>query len=99
MSSIYKNVLSGEELDYINNHPAVRLAKSSLDSQTSKMVYFSLPITDAIRDTLQSQFGLHLPENAELPMRWIQGDVAQHVDVGSSDFENTYLLYLNDSPG
>ena len=32
-------------------------------------------------------------------MRWIKGDTAPHVDVGSSDFNNTYLIYLNDSPG
>jgi hypothetical protein len=32
-------------------------------------------------------------------MRWIKGDTQPHVDVGSSNFQNTYLLYLNDSPG
>jgi hypothetical protein len=32
-------------------------------------------------------------------MRWIKGDIAPHVDVGSSTFQNTYLLYINDSPG
>jgi len=32
-------------------------------------------------------------------MRWIKGDTVPHVDVGSSNFQNTYLLYLNDSPG
>jgi hypothetical protein len=32
-------------------------------------------------------------------MRWIKGDTAPHIDRGASDFENTYLMYLNDSPG
>jgi len=32
-------------------------------------------------------------------MRWIKGDTAPHMDTGASDFQNTYLLYLNDSPG
>jgi hypothetical protein len=32
-------------------------------------------------------------------MRWIKGDTAPHVDVGRSTFKNTYLVYLNDSPG
>jgi hypothetical protein len=32
-------------------------------------------------------------------MRWIKGDTAPHIDTGASNFENTYLLYLNDSPG
>jgi hypothetical protein len=32
-------------------------------------------------------------------MRWIKGDTAPHVDVGSSNFHNTYLVYLNTSLG
>jgi hypothetical protein len=99
MVSIYKNVLSSEELNYLKNHEEVLLAKNSLDSQSSGMVYFSVPVTNSIRATLQTHFGLHLSEDSQIPMRWIQGDVAPHVDVGSSDFQNTYLLYLNDSPG
>jgi len=99
MSSIYENVLSNEELSYINNHHEVLLAKSSLDAQSSGMVYFSLPITNSIRATLQTRLGLHLSLDSQIPMRWIKGDVAPHVDVGSSNFKNTYLMYLNDSPG
>ena len=99
MSSIYKNVFSNEELHYINNHPEVLLAKSSLDSQSSGMVYFSVPITNLIRDTLQERLGLHLSLDSRIPMRWIKGDIAPHVDIGLSNFKNTYLLYLNDSPG
>jgi hypothetical protein len=63
------------------------------------MVYFSVPVTDLIRDTLQSRFDLHLSTGSSIPMRWIKGDTAPHVDVGLSNFKNTYLLYLNDSPG
>jgi len=99
MSSIYKDVLSEEELYYINNHPQVLLAKSSLDSQSSGMVYFSVPITNSIRATLQRRFGLDLSVDSQIPMRWIKGDIAPHADIGSSNFQNTYLLYLNDSPG
>jgi len=40
-----------------------------------------------------------LNENSNIPMRWIKGDTAPHFDVGASDFNTTYLLYLNDSPG
>jgi len=99
MSFIYQNVLSSEDLQYLNNHPNVILAKDSLDAKPSGMVYFSVPITDSIRATLQSQFGLQLSVNSQIPMRWIKGDTEPHVDVGSSNFQNTYLLYLNDSPG
>jgi len=99
MSSIYTNVLSVEELDYLNNLPEVLAAKSSLDSRPSGMVYFSVTITNVIRDSLNARFGLHLSVDSQIPMRWIKGDTAPHVDVGASNFKNTYLLYLNDSPG
>jgi hypothetical protein len=70
-----------------------------LDAKPSGMVYFSVPITNLIRTTLQTRFGLDLPIHSKIPMRWIKGDIAPHVDVGASNFQNTYLLYLNDSPG
>lgn len=95
----YPNVLSNEEVHYLNNHPEVLLARSSLDSNPSGMVYFSLVIPNSIRDTLQSRFGLDIPIDAKIPMRWIKGDTAPHIDRGSLNFKNTYLLYLNDSPG
>uniref|UniRef100_A0A6C0IJ28 Hedgehog/Intein (Hint) domain-containing protein n=1 Tax=viral metagenome TaxID=1070528 RepID=A0A6C0IJ28_9ZZZZ len=99
MASIFTNVLSNEEVDYLNHLPEVLSAKASLDARSSGMVYFSVPITDSIRAALQSRFGLQLSTDSSIPMRWIKGDTAPHVDVSSSTFENTYLLYLNDSPG
>lgn len=99
MSSIFENVFSKEELEYFYNHPDVILAKSSLDSQLSGKVYFSVPITDSIRASLQTQLGLYLSLDSQIPMRWIKGDTVPHVDTGASNFKNTYLVYLNDSPG
>ena len=99
MASIYTNVLSNEELEYLNTLPEVLVAKVSLDSRQSGMVYFSVPITNVIRDTLKSRFGLNLSVDSHIPMRWIKGDTTPHVDVGASKFQTTYLLYLNDSPG
>jgi hypothetical protein len=99
MSSIYTNVLSKEELDYFNNHPNVLKAKTSLDAKNTGKIYFSVPITNVIRDTLQKYFGLNLSVVSQIPMRWIKGDTEPHIDVGSSKFKNTYLMYLNDSPG
>lgn len=99
MTSIYTNVLSDEELHYLNNLPEVVAAKISLDSKSSGIIYFSVPITDSIRATLQSRFGLDLSTCTSIPMRWIKGDTVPHVDTGKSIFQNTYLLYLNDSPG
>jgi hypothetical protein len=99
MSSIYTNVLSNEELDYLNNLPEVLAAKASLDYKPSGMVYFSVSINNSIRDTLKSRIGLNLSIDSKIPMRWIKGDTSPHIDTGASHFQNTYLLYLNDSPG
>jgi hypothetical protein len=99
MTSIYTNVLSDEEMNYLNNLPEVLAAKVSLDSKLSGMVYFSVPITDSIRNTLQSRFGLDLSTLTSIPMRWIKGDTIPHIDTGASNFQNTYLVYLNNSPG
>ena len=88
MSHIYKNVLSSEELSYLNTLTEVLAAKDSLDTKTSGVVYFSVPITDLIRDTLQSRLGLNLSVYSSIPMRWIKGDTAPHVDTGRSIFKN-----------
>ena len=97
--AFYENVLSDEELDYLNNLPEVLVAKTTLDARPSGMVYFTVSVNNLIRDTLQTKFGLNILENTQIPMRWIKGDTAPHVDRGASQFKNTYLLYLNDSPG
>lgn len=99
MTSFLTNVLTTEEVHYLNNLPEVLTAKASLDSRPSGMVYFSVTLTDSIRATLQSRFGLDLSPYSSIPMRWIKGDTKPHVDSGASNFQNTYLLYLNDSPG
>lgn len=96
MTSVYANVLSSEEIHYLNNLPEVLTAKASLDARG--VVYFSVTVTDSIRAALQSRFGLQLSTDS-IPMRWIKGDTAPHIDRGASDFQNTYLMYLNDSPG
>jgi hypothetical protein len=99
MASIHTNVLSEEELHYLNNLPEVLSAKATLDSRASGKVYFSVAITDSIRGTLQSRFGLDISTRSTIPMRWIKGDTSPHIDTGASNFQNTYLVYLNDSPG
>ena len=99
MTSIYASMLSQEELQYLNNLPEVLAAKASLDARSSGQVYFSVAVTDSIRTTLEARFGIHLSPGSSIPMRWIKGDTAPHIDKGASAFENTYLVYLNDSPG
>ena len=99
MSFVYTNVFSNEELDYLTNHPKVLKAKTLLDNQQSKMIHFSVPITDLLCDTLQLCFRLNFSANTQIPMRWIKGDIAPHIDTSLSNCENIYLIYLNNSPG
>jgi len=95
--SILYNVFSDEDLCYLNHLPEVLHAKTELE--TGKSVHFYVSSTSTICDSLNAKFGLQIPTGATIPMRWILGDTAPHKDVGASSFENTYLVYLNDSPG
>jgi len=56
-------------------------------------------VNQEISNTLQNRFGVTVAVGAQIPMRWIKGDTAPHIDVGAQAFESTFLLYLNDSPG
>jgi hypothetical protein len=98
-SNIFSNVFTNDEIEYLNSLPEVLSAKEKLSIQKRKNVYFSITLTPSIRDTLQSRLGLDLSNVSEIPMRWIQGDTAPHIDVGSTVFDNTYLVYVNDSQG
>jgi hypothetical protein len=98
MASI-PSVLSIEDIQYINALPEVISAKSKLDNVESGKIYFSIKLTDSLRQVILSRFGLNLTNVSDIPMRWIKGDTAPHIDRGISEFKNTYLVYLNDSPG
>lgn len=65
---MYANVLSSQDIDYLNNLPEVLVAKASLDSRPSGVVRFSVTVTDEIRATLESRFGLALSAGASIPM-------------------------------
>jgi hypothetical protein len=96
--SIYTNVFPIEEIDSLHALPQVMAAKARLEQM--RVVYFTIPLTPSLRATLRDTMGMDLDRVEEIPMRWIQGDTPHHVDVGgSSPFENTYLVYLNDSDG
>jgi len=99
MASVSSNVFSEEDLQYINQLPEVIAAKAKITDTSSRMVYFSIDVTETIRSALQNRLGLDLSSVTEIPMRWIQGDIAPHIDVGASAFETTYLVYLNTSAG
>jgi hypothetical protein len=93
----HTNIFSSEELAALNLLPEVLDAKEKLSS--SSVQYFTIPNTNAIRSVLLSRLGLNTSSISQIPIRWIKGDSASHVDSGTRKFENTYLVYLNDSPG
>lgn len=93
------NFFSHEDIEYIQSLPEVAAAKAKLDAVPVGKIYFSITLTDSLRTSLTERFGIDLTRISSIPMRWIKGDTAPHVDAGATTFENTYLVYLNDSPG
>jgi hypothetical protein len=94
--TVYHNLFSATDLDHLVTLPEVTSALETLN----QVAYFSIPVNDAIRNALQTAFGLAVPpEVAEIPMRWIRGDLPAHTDHGASEFDTTYLVYLTDSSG
>ena len=99
MTSIFQNILSDDDINYLNKLPEVIEAKIRLDASNYGKIYFNIQITDSIRNTLSKKFSLDLQGISNVPMRWIKGDTLPHIDRGVTEFENTYLIYINDSPG
>lgn len=94
--SEFTNVFSQEDLVYLQQLPEVLRAKNDL--LNTNIVYFTVQITDSIREAMKN-VGLDLSNVQSVPMRWIKGDTAPHVDVGATAFDKTYLVYLNNSEG
>jgi hypothetical protein len=95
MSAPILNVFSESDIQYLLQLPEVQEARSRLRTTVS----FTIPVTETIRTALTQRLGLDLGSVTEIPMRWIKGDTAPHIDSGTSAFEQTYLVYLNDSQG
>lgn len=62
-------------------------------------MYFTVPLSDSIKETIRERIGLDLSTVANIPMRWIKGDSLPHVDRSSQEFTTTHLVYLTDSAG
>ena len=97
--SSFDAVLTHEDIEYIFSLPEVQTAKTRLDGVSEGKIYFTIALTDSIRTALQARFGLDFSGVSDVPMRWIKGDTAPHIDRAISTFENTYIVYLNDCPG
>lgn len=96
----FTNIFSNQDIEYLLTLPEVVAAAAKLSvTGSSNQVYFNISLTDTLRAALTDRLGLDLSAVSKIPMRWITGDTAPHVDVGSSAFENTYLVYINDNPG
>lgn len=98
-SSSFTNVFTAETLGYITQLPEVTAARVTLDTYNDHRVYFTIPITETIRNALLTALGLDLSHLHNLPMRWIKGDTAPHVDSGPVVFKHSYLVYLTNSAG
>ena len=96
-STLISNIFTNEELEYILQLPQVIEAKTKLTN--SNVSYFTIPLSESLKNTIQTKFGIDLSNVSEIPMRWIKGDSKLHMDVGSRQFEHTYLAYINDNPG
>jgi hypothetical protein len=99
MSSAFTNVFSSEVIEYIIQLPEVISARATLNSYNDHRVYFTIPITETIRNALLTTFGLDLSHLTNLPMLWIKGDTTPHVDSGPVVFKNSYLVYITNSAG
>jgi hypothetical protein len=95
---IFSDVLTNSQIQYINGLAEVAEARGRIENG-ARVAYFSVQLNDSIKATLRERLGLDLSTVNQVPMRWIRGDTMPHVDVAQSTFDNTYLLYMNDSPG
>ena len=91
----FTNVLTDVDISLLLQNETVSTVLSSSATKTR----FRLPLPDTIKEKLKSGLGLDLFSVSEVPMMYIRGDMAPHVDTGAPGFKNTYLVYLTDSGG
>jgi len=99
MTTVHSDIFSSEDLTFITQHNSVITALHKSSILSVGMLSFIMPITSSIRSALTRTFGMDLTNVGVLPMRWIRGDIAPHVDIGTAPFQNTYVVYLQDSQG
>ena len=90
------NILSSSEISDILNDPIVKTHKAIL-SDAEKVVRFSFPLSDEVRNKLSNRLSISLPQT--VPMRWVRGDTQPHIDKGEKQFSKTHLIYLTNSIG
>lgn len=65
--SVYNNVLSANDINYINTLPEVIAAKNKLTNSNDKHTFY-ITLTDSIRESLNT-IGLNLGNISQIPMR------------------------------
>uniref|UniRef100_A0A6C0BV58 Hedgehog/Intein (Hint) domain-containing protein n=1 Tax=viral metagenome TaxID=1070528 RepID=A0A6C0BV58_9ZZZZ len=99
MTNVHTDVLTSEEIAFINSLDSVISAEEEILHTQASSVKFTAVLPDSIKDILKTKLGLDLFSITDVPMRFIRGDTSAHVDQGESSFENTYIIYLTDSEG
>jgi hypothetical protein len=90
-------VLADEHIRIISELSSVKDALSGL--KNAKKVSFTSELPTHIKDVIKVNIGLDLLNIKDVPMTWLVGDSAPHVDRGEKSFVKTYLIYLTDSEG
>jgi len=97
---IIKNVFTEEELKSLNNNKIVIENRDLLLKSGKSSVSFTLLLDESLKSKIITLFNLSCLEVLnEIPIRWVQGDIQSHKDVGSSNFKRSHLIYLNDNNG
>ncbi len=99
MATQIVNVFNQDIINEILQFPEVQQAKTKIDKLTSGSVYFTIQLTESIKEIIYNSFGIDLSSVQNIPMRWIKGDTKPHIDVATNKFEKTHLVYLTDSSG
>lgn len=99
MTNVHTDVLTSEEIAFINSLDSVISAEEEILHTQASSVKFTAVLPDSIKDILKTKLALDLFSITDVPMRFIRGDTSAHVDQGESSFENTYIIYLTDSEG
>ena len=92
-------VLSDLDINFLLNLPEVITAKQNIDIVSSGSIYFTIQLSETLKNSLFNNLDLELNNIDTIPMRWIKGDTYPHIDKSVKDFDKTYLAYLTDSQG
>lgn len=102
--TVIDNFFTEEQIAYLTTLPETikanaDLLKSAPTSSPSFLssVDFTVQLTPDIQESILANFGINLPLETQIPMKWIVGNIPEHYDNGATEFNNTYLVYLNDS--